>query len=55
MTELIIKAAVLLAFALALLALNLKARHEWLKELTFWVMLASFVGAGYYVALVVLT
>lgn len=47
MTETIAQIAVLLAFALALLFVNLKAGTTWLKFVTLWAMVASFAGAGY--------
>lgn len=41
------KIAMLLAFVLVLLLLNLKAGSGWFKRLTFYLMLAFLAGAGY--------
>lgn len=47
MTETIAQIAVLLAFALVLLGLNLKAGTTWLKFVSLWTMVAALGAAGY--------
>lgn len=47
--ETVVQIATLLAFAMALLLVNLKAGTTWLKFITLLAMIAAFAGAGYLV------
>jgi hypothetical protein len=49
------KAGVLLAFALVMYLVNLKAGSRFLAVVTFCGLLVSLVGAGYFAAVLVLS